>query len=149
MKSDPWNVQKSPAPRTLGSLAPQLGSLELGPSIKEQAREARAAYEDALTDFERERSLAAKERRPMHPGFGAALYRAYDQCDRLSAKASWARMAGEMGGGRARPAQHAHQECKVSMPIPAASAVCTPRGRWKSGAPGSLARDFQRPPLRV
>ena len=61
MSSDPWSVHKAPAPRTLGALAPQLSSLELGPSINEQAREARVTYDAALTDFEREKGLAFKE----------------------------------------------------------------------------------------
>ena len=98
-----------------------LGALSRGPSIEDQAASAKEAYIKALEMFEFERDLARSQRRSANPVFGEALNKAYSVYDRLSAKASWTKASGEVGGS-----------------------TFAPRGRW-SRTPVK-PRGFTRPP---
>ena len=97
-------MKRGPAQRTLGSFMPApLGALSRGPSIENQAASAKEAYIKALEMFEFERDLARSQRRSVNPVFGEALNKAYSVYDRLSAKASWTKASGEVGGSTFAP----------------------------------------------
>ena len=98
-----------------------LGALSRGPSIEDQAASARDAYSKALEMFEYERDLARSQRRSVNPAFSEALNKAYSVYDKLSAKASWTKASGEVGGD-----------------------AFVPRGRWSRTL--VKPRGFTRPP---
>ena len=126
MQRDPWQVSRGPSARTLGSFMPQLAALAPAPSVEEQAKSAREAYDIALQMFEKERELSRQQRRPPNPAFAGTLKRAYDLCDRLTAKASWVKASGGTGGS-----------------------IYAPRGRWKSNRSRTFSESFPRPPGAV